>query len=56
MKIFKVFFGHNLMKIVGMIPLFQVFHVPHLHPHLSDRDDVLDIFLDQTRGNVYLYG
>ena len=23
-------------------------HVPDLHPHLSDRDDVLDQFLDQA--------
>ena len=25
-------------------------HVPHLHPHLSDRDDVMDQLLDQARG------
>ena len=27
-------------------------HVPDLHPHLSDRDDVLDQFLDQARGRA----
>ena len=25
-------------------------HVPHLHPNLSDRDDVLDQLLDQAGG------
>ena len=25
-------------------------HVPHLHSHLSDRDDVMDQLLDQARG------
>ena len=28
----------------------RIFHVPHVHPHLSDCHDVLDIFLDQAWG------
>ena len=39
-----------------MFPNFtsiQVFYVPHLHPHLPDCHDVLDFFLDQTRGETY---
>ena len=39
-----------------MFPNFtsiQVLYVPHLHPHLPDCHDVLDFFLDQTRGEAY---
>ena len=36
--------GLQVQEDVGLL------HVPDLHPHLSDRDDVLDQFLDQARG------
>ena len=28
--------------------IVQLLHVPHLHPDLPDRHDVLDLFLDQA--------
>ena len=43
------FMLRNFYKVLIIV---QLLHVPHLHPDLPDRDDVLDLFLDQAGGGA----